>query len=57
MDQEKLWATFQQTGKVQDYLRYCGIDVYGAGENVVSDKDAQEETHETDNRRIGDTRK
>ncbi len=57
MDQEKLWATFQQTGKVQDYLRYCGIDVYGAGENVVSDKDAQEETHETDNRRFGDTRK
>ncbi len=48
MDQDRLWATFQKTGKVADYLRYCGIDVYEAGaENLVK----QEEPHEADHRR------
>lgn len=55
MDQDKLWATFQKTGKVQDYLRYCGVDVYGNGENSVESK--QEKSHETDDRRIDHTRK
>ena len=27
MEQEKLWAVFQKTGKVEDYLRYRGIVV------------------------------
>ena len=48
MDQEKLWATFQKTGKVADYLRYCGIDIYENGTNSVSDR---EETNEADHRR------
>lgn len=55
MDQDKLWATFQKTGKVQDYLRYCGVDVYGSGENSVESK--QEKQHETDDRRVDHTRK
>ena len=49
MEQEKLWATFQKTGKVQDYLRYCGIDLPETAENSVAE--AKEKPHETDNRR------
>lgn len=55
MDQDKLWATFAKTGKVQDYLRYCGVDVYGNGENSVAN--AEENKRETDDRRIDHTRK
>ncbi len=54
MEQDKLWATFQKTGKVHDYLRYCGIDVYGTGENSVAE--AKETPHETDDRRADHTR-
>ena len=54
MDQDKLWATFQQTGKVHDYLRYCGIDVY-RNENTVAN--AKEKPNETDDRRADHTRK
>ncbi len=53
MDQDKLWATFEKTGKVHDYLRYCGVDVYGNGENSVE----KEKPHETDDRRTDHTRK
>ncbi|MBQ9964266.1 MAG: hypothetical protein IJP14_04015 [Clostridia bacterium] len=51
MEQEKLWATFQKTGKVQDYLRYCGIDLHETGENSVK----KEKPHETDDRRVDHT--
>lgn len=57
MEQDKLWATFQKSGSVHDYLRYCGIDVYGAGENAVSDNDTGEKSHETDHRRTDNTGK
>ena len=57
MDQEKLWATFQKTGKIQDYLRYCGVDVYGLGENLVSAQGMQEEPHEANDRRADHSRK
>ena len=55
MEQDKLWATFQKTGKVQDYLRYCGIDMDAAAENSVARP--QEETYEVDDRRSDHTRK
>ncbi|MBR2407019.1 MAG: hypothetical protein IKB04_08305 [Clostridia bacterium] len=48
MDQEKLWATFQKTGKVEDYLRYCGIDVYT---NTVAEEHNGEPVHEDNHRR------
>ena len=50
MEQEKLWAAFQKTGKVDDYLRYCGIDIYGNGTNSVAENDG-ETTYESDHRR------
>lgn len=50
MEQEKLWATFQKTGKVEDYLRYCGIDSYENGTNSVAEDDG-ETTNESDHRR------
>lgn len=56
MEQDKLWATFQKTGKVQDYLRYCGIDMDTAAENTTATP-PQEEPHETDHRRTHHTRK
>ena len=49
MEQEKLWAIFQKTGKVEDYLRYCGIDMYSSGTNAVAD--TQEDPYECDHRR------
>ena len=54
MDQEKLWATFQKTGKVEDYLRYCGIDIYT---NSVADSATEEDIYEFDNRRTDHSRK
>lgn len=57
MEQDKLWAAFQKSGKVQDYLRYCGIDRFDAGTNAVLGELTQEDEHETDNRRTDHTRK
>ncbi len=54
MDQEKLWATFQKTGKVEDYLRYCGIDVYT---NSVADPESNEVINESNDRRTDHPRK
>jgi hypothetical protein len=54
MDQEKLWAAFQKTGKVEDYLRYCGIDIYT---NSVSDFESEEGIHESNDRRTDHSRK
>ncbi len=48
MEQEKLWAVFQKTGKVEDYLRYCGIDIYTTGVNSTAEEqhgDAANEDH------------
>lgn len=50
MDKDKLWAVFERTGRVEDYLRYCGMDVYDSGgENVVPV--TKESPYETDHRR------
>ncbi len=51
MEQDKLWATFQKTGKVADYLRYCGIDIYETGTSSTAETDHQEASHEADHRR------
>lgn len=50
MEQEKLWAVFQKTGKVEDYLRYCGIDIYENGTDSVAGSNG-ETTNESDHRR------
>lgn len=50
MEQEKLWAVFQKTGKVDDYLRYCGIDFYSNGTDSVAENDG-ETAYESDHRR------
>ena len=57
MEQDKLWAAFQKSGKVEDYLRYCGIDTFDAGANAVPVQSAQEGQHETDNRRTDNSGK
>ena len=44
MEKDKLWAKFEKTGAVSDYLKYCGVDLPQA-ENRV------EENDETDHRR------
>jgi hypothetical protein len=44
MDKDKLWARFTETGRVTDYLKYCGVDV---GVNAVQES---EEPHEVDDR-------
>lgn len=57
MEQDKLWAAFQKSGKVEDYLRYCGIDRFDAGTNAVLGESTQEDEHETDNRRTDNSGK
>jgi hypothetical protein len=41
---DELWNTFTQTGRVEDYLRYRGL-------NVVTASREQEVPRETDDRR------
>ena len=47
MDQDKLWARFTQTGKVTDYLKYCGVDIVDAAARA---EEPSEEPHEADHR-------
>ena len=47
MDQDKLWARFTRTGKVTDYLQYCGVDVVDESARV---QEPSEEPHEADHR-------
>ena len=49
MDKDKLWARFEQTGRVTDYLKYCGVDVLSSETNAAQ---GSEEPNETDDRRI-----
>lgn len=39
MDRNELWTAFKKTGRVEDYLRYCGIDIY---QNMLSALPSQE---------------
>lgn len=57
MEQDKLWAAFQKSGKISDYLRYCGIDIYETGTNAVAGEKTQEDSHETNDRRTDNSRK
>ena len=57
MEQDKLWAAFQKSGKISDYLRYCGIDIYETGTNAVAGEKTQEDFHETNDRRTDNSRK
>lgn len=41
MDEETLWESFKQTGRVADYLRYRGVDIYAAT-NAVERKGEQD---------------
>ena len=52
MEQDKLWAKFTRTGKVADYLEYCGVDVGTAVNALATDTPkTQEAPHEADHRR------
>ncbi len=42
------WRAFQKTGRVADYLRYRGIDVFSG---PTPDTNKEGEAHETDDRR------
>ena len=55
MDQDKLWAKFEKTGKISDYLKYCGVDMGDNALNAVTTE--SEERHETDHRRADHTGK
>lgn len=38
MDEQQLWEDFKKTGRVADYLRYRGVDIY-AFQNTVDRKE------------------
>ena len=39
-DKDKLWHTFAQSGKVEDYLRYRGLVPASRGENSVKKEES-----------------
>ncbi len=45
MKQGDLWDAFAKTGRIEDYLRYRGVDIY-----QLVDREA-EKRHEADHRR------
>ncbi len=57
MDSEKWWNTFEQTGKIEDYLRYCGIDIHASGTATVAEDTTQEAPYERYHRRPDSARK
>ena len=38
MEREKLWHTFAQSGRVEDYLRYRGIDLTSRATNSMQEE-------------------
>lgn len=34
MDEQQLWENFKKTGRIADYLRYRGVDIYAATNSV-----------------------
>ncbi|MBE6807500.1 MAG: hypothetical protein E7527_05815 [Ruminococcaceae bacterium] len=40
MDQDKLWHNFVHSGKVEDYLRYRGIDPVAQSMNYVNKEES-----------------
>jgi len=47
MKRYDLWDAFAKTGRIEDYLRYRGVDVY----NLKNMKNSKEEPQRDDNRR------
>ena len=48
MKRRDLWDAFARTGRVEDYLRYRGVDIYDAADRKGLEANAR---HETDHRR------
>ena len=40
MNEQELWRRFSQSGRVEDYLRYRGLEVPLGGRNAVEREDA-----------------
>lgn len=40
MDEHELWEAFKKTGRIADYLRYRGVDIYAA-QNAVQKEGEQ----------------
>jgi len=40
MDKDKLWHTFTHSGKVEDYLRYRGVDLMPRATNGVQEEES-----------------
>lgn len=50
MKRYDMWDAFARTGRVEDYLRYRGVDVYDMQNN--RDLQNKEDRHRHDDRRI-----
>ena len=53
MKRDNYGSAFAKTGRVEDYLRYCGVDIYENGVGAVSPPRPREEQppYASDNRR------
>lgn len=57
MDERDLWKTFQQSGRVEDYLRYRGVSLSQAANTVQGERTAYGDGSKTafDDRRPRDS--
>lgn len=40
MNEQELWQRFSQSGRVEDYLRYRGVELSSGATNAVKQEDA-----------------
>ena len=48
MDNRELWTAFLKTGRVEDYLRYRGVDIY---QHMTNQAGEEKPAHAGDDRR------
>ena len=48
MDNRELWTAFLKTGRVEDYLRYRGVDIY---QHMTNQAGEEKPSHAGDDRR------
>lgn len=51
MPRGDLWEAFAKTGRIEDYLRYCGVDIYQQPNNAIPPPGKEPPPHAPDNGR------
>ena len=51
MPRGDLWDAFVKTGRIEDNLRYCGVDIYRQMNSAAPPAGKEPPSHASDNRR------